>query len=683
MNWRAIVCAVAAAQAVLQGTTADVAAQIFANEPPAMTPNDGVSDFIPAASGSDSSERERAGECLGGGCSNFSVNNPVGTLWTTSSAFITWSTCIHGGDYAFYLVSYGQTYEWSLCPAEGGGGSFDSELSLWDEAGTTPYCYSNDYCGPDARIAWTATLTGVVRVLVSAYPCLSNNICTTLRFRCASCESCIPDFAVTAPGTWSANTCGASNRCDPRPGPEHIYQIVIPTTGVWTFSLCGSTFDTYLYLGTTCCALEMGQNDDSEVCSPQSQLSGWLTAGTYYARIEGHDTSPPNWCGDYTFSVFQCVAACPPGGVPENEPACHTDYDDRTDGGCSWDPQVFWPIANGQTVCGTSGTFLHRAFDNTDPNSAGPYFEFRDTDWYELATTEPMVLTWTAEAEFPVQIRVIDGSCGCALRRTLMSSTVGPCETATLTTECLPPGRYWFWVAPSIFTGVPCGLSYTATLTGVPCALAQPGDMCGNAIPVPGLPYYDTGNTCAYADNYAEACPNVDYTPDVVYAYSPPVNQHITLDLRDSSFDTRLFVYEDACCSPAIACNEGCGTGCPNAAARIECLPVQAGHTYYVVVEGYGGSCGDYVLRVTAARPEIASCPTSRTLPAGPSCQATMPDLTVELVATETCDANLRISQDPPAKESTGCRTVTLRGLSAANSSSRSYFLNTPGMPTS
>ena len=151
-----------------------------------------------------SPEDGRSGECLTGmGCSNFNANYPPGTFSSTSADWVTVDTCLYAGDYAYYSVTAGQSYEWSLCSADGGSAPYDSQLTLWSEDGTTRYCYSDDYCiaDYDGKIAWTATFSGIVRLLVSEYLCADNNFCTTLVWRCASCSA---DMVVIADAWWSS-----------------------------------------------------------------------------------------------------------------------------------------------------------------------------------------------------------------------------------------------------------------------------------------------------------------------------------------------------------------------------------------------------------------------------------------------------------------------------------------------
>ncbi|UCD76146.1 MAG: hypothetical protein JSV91_04330, partial [Phycisphaerales bacterium] len=181
-------------------------------------------------------------------------------------------------------------------------------------------------------------------------------LCTMLGPLCAFVASvslagntlgqCTPDFEVIAPGQWTGTTCDAGNDCDLRPSEEHIYEIEILTDGNWVFSLCESSFDTCLYLGTTCCGQELGFADDE--CGPlsfQSELVVFgLAAGTYYVTIEGYDVSD---CGDYVLDVLEYV---PVEGCPE----------DSIFGQIPYGPDAAWDI--GISDAGTAEG--HLRFDN-------------------------------------------------------------------------------------------------------------------------------------------------------------------------------------------------------------------------------------------------------------------------------------------------------------------------------
>ncbi|MHC4090449.1 MAG: InlB B-repeat-containing protein, partial [Planctomycetota bacterium] len=134
-------------------------------------------------------------------------------------------------------------------------------------------------------------------------------------------QGCVPDFTVTAPHTSPMrSTCGEGDDCGLWSSEEHIYEVTIPSAGYWRFSLCSSSWDTYLYLGTTCCGNQVGEDDDGcgEMYGPSELLTN-LNAGTYYVAIEGYSVTD---CGNYVLSIEP--AATPPvisAVVPNHAPA--------------------------------------------------------------------------------------------------------------------------------------------------------------------------------------------------------------------------------------------------------------------------------------------------------------------------------------------------------------------------
>ena len=129
------------------------------------------------------------------------------------------------------------------------------------------------------------------------------------------------------------------------------------------------------------------------------------------------------------------------------------------------------------------------------------------------------------------------------------------------------------------------------------------GDTIEECWTIPSLPFFETGNTCGFADDYDEACPyDSNWAPDVVYCYSPPHYMCVSISLCDSYYDTKVYVYEDEWTPGAPhACNDD-NSGCVDPpvpyTSWLEYVHMGAGHTYYIVVDGYGGDCGDYVLAV-------------------------------------------------------------------------------------
>ena len=141
------------------------------------------------------------------------------------------------------------------------------------------------------------------------------------------------------------------------------------------------------------------------------------------------------------------------------------------------------------------------------------------------------------------------------------------------------------------------------------------GDTCATATVITSLPYSDTGDTSAYNDDYYETC---DYTasgaPDVVYSYTPASDMVIDIDLCDSAYDTRLFVFEDTCSAPGSGVRHACNDDTPGCGddgfrSRLEEVPLTAGHTYYIVVDGYSSyDFGNYELNITQGVDPTGAC---------------------------------------------------------------------------
>ena len=65
----------------------------------------------------------------------------------------------------------------------------------------------------------------------------------------------------------------------------------------------------------------------------------------------------------------------------------------------------------------------------------------------------------------------------------------------------------------------------------------------------------------------------------------------VTVDLCASTYDTKVYVYDSSL--TMIVCNDDyCSF------QSIVCLPVTHGASYYIVVDGYGGSCGNYNMQI-------------------------------------------------------------------------------------
>lgn len=119
---------------------------------------------------------------------------------------------------------------------------------------------------------------------------------------CAAAAPC-PDFSIAATSgtiTHSSTTAGAGNDCSYRSSTDRASAISIPCSGTWRFSLCrGVSWDTYLYLSTSCCGgTTLSTSDDA--CGLQSEITAAFTPGTYFLVVEGYSSGS---AGAYTLPI--------------------------------------------------------------------------------------------------------------------------------------------------------------------------------------------------------------------------------------------------------------------------------------------------------------------------------------------------------------------------------------------
>lgn len=148
----------------------------------------------------------------------------------------------------------------------------------------------------------------------------------------------------------------------------------------------------------------------------------------------------------------------------------------------------------------------------------------------------------------------------------------------------------------------------------------QGGDLISSATPIASLPYYDSGVTTGYINDYDEICPYSGSTsPDVVYSFVPGANTTISVDLCASSYDTKVYIYQNAV-GNLIACNDDAGCGYSGWQSLVENIALVGGNTYYIVIDGYGGASGEYVMAVEEFQPCVLTCPGGALLEGEPPC---------------------------------------------------------------
>lgn len=125
-------------------------------------------------------------------------------------------------------------------------------------------------------------------------------------------------------------------------------------------------------------------------------------------------------------------------------------------------------------------------------------------------------------------------------------------------------------------------------------AFAQ-GNTCGSPIVVSSLPYTQSGNTSTYGDNYSSGnvpatasgaiingTGNTSYLDgdDVVFAYTPPCNEVITISTTNDNSWIGLWAFTGC----AFTSTVGYHTSTSGTTRQIANLPVTGGVTYYFVI---------------------------------------------------------------------------------------------------
>ena len=389
-------------------------------------------------------------------CPAAGFNYPTGTFTPTPSwqvlAIDSWA-----GDYALFNVVNGTTYEWSFCSADGGSVSWDSELTLYNNANlSTHLAYTDDACGLDAKITWAATFTGVARLKISEHPCLDNMIDATLVYRsigtvpppandnCAGAIDLIVNSnCVNIQGDVTGATLSAPVECTGTANDDVWFKFT-PSTSAVVVSVAGSpNFDAVMEIFSgTCGSLSSISCTDTSLDGETETVSLInLTPGnTYYVRVfDWYGSIPATPTFDIcVYAGAVCNITMPGGAINETEP-CGSDQN----GGCNMVTPAYQPIACGNTIYGTSWS--------TNSN--------RDTDWYNFTLTSTTTVFLNAQAEFPAQLLLVD-IFDCASASIIDFDDGGQCEALSISTS-LPAGSYAAFISHAGFIDNGCATANT------------------------------------------------------------------------------------------------------------------------------------------------------------------------------------------------------------------------------
>ena len=260
-------------------------------------------------------------------------NTLTGTAVTPPCPGTTSVACVQGGQYALVNVVNGNTYTFQTC----GGAAWDTQITLFNGASATSLAYNDDACAPQSSVSWTANYTGQVRVLLDAFPCLSNATCATLTITCTPpppattnnepCTATALTPALACVNTIGSNAGATATTGPPAPtcgsyaGGDVWFSVVVPAGGAVTLSSTAITGSLLAdggmaaYTASSCTGpfTAVGCNDDFNGLMPLLALTGLTPGTTLWVRFWEY--------GNNAVGQFNICATIPPP-PPTNDNPC-------------------------------------------------------------------------------------------------------------------------------------------------------------------------------------------------------------------------------------------------------------------------------------------------------------------------------------------------------------------------
>ncbi len=380
-------------------------------------------------------------------------------------------------------------------------------------------------------------------------------------------DTCAAPYAAAGYGLYSGDTSVLTDNyvgsCSGNAAPDAVYAFVAPDTGSVCASLIGSSFDTTMYVQTTCGdpATDLGCNDDAS--GLQSEVTFSTVAGqTYYVIVDGFGANSglydltlysgtcsgvlptPGSCGEATAITPGVYSGSTSGGSDDTAPSC-------TSGGSPERIYAWTPSASGTACASLEGSSFDTAlYVQTSCGNGGTEVVCND-DTFGLQSQ----VEWATAAGTTYYV-VVDGYSGASGAFQLALSDTGCDGTAPFNVE--------------------------------------PGDTCGDAGVINAFGTY-TGDTSTFVNDYDASCPGGS-GPDGVYTFIAPTTGTVCVNTNGSTFDTVLSV-GTSCFADDLGCDDDGGFGTQS---QLQ-FEATAGVNYTIVIDGYGSaSSGATVLNVSS-----------------------------------------------------------------------------------
>lgn len=265
--------------------------------------------------------------------------------------------------------------------------------------------------------------------------------------------------------------------------PDVVYAFTAPSTGSYTISLCGSEFDSKLYIDEAGLAM-VACNDDydwslanGDACFQDARIDNFQATGgeVYYLVVDGYSGAG----GAYTISVDVAAACDVPVSndiIQEGEPALATGQTDSFNCGCTCDAG-FGILALEADPVGQVVVDLVQGWRD---------FGIRDRDWFRFTAGAS---GWV-HIELESEVGAIAGVYGNADCLDLLGPTmliVAPCTPGSLDVAVAPGADFYIQtVTERVFppngilpASVDAVLTVSGLATGVPVSPTSWGEVKG------------------------------------------------------------------------------------------------------------------------------------------------------------------------------------------------------------
>lgn len=392
-----------------------------------------------------------------------------------------------------------------------------------------------------------------------------------------SADACATATTISAlGGTFNGTTTGASSLegtcANTRNGPEKVFRWTPLTSGVATIETCsgtGTSFDSVVYVRSSDCnaGTQIACNDDTGSCvtaEPNdhhgSRVQPTVTAGqTYFIVVDGVNTG-----GAFVLRVV------PPGiviPIPTVVPSVTATPRPTTTATTTPKPTTTATVTPKPTTTATATPKPTTTVTTTPKPTATATVTAKPTTTVTLTAT-------------PI-----------ATRTAVRTATASP--TTTLTAEP---------------TASPTP-TFTSEPTASPTPTSGPTGVCAAPTVVPAEGGTFTGRTYGTrAGQMTGSCAATRTAPERVFSWTPAVSGSATIHTCSrtaTTFDTVLYVRAEGCsASTELACKND-SRECPptvngrSKGSRIQ-IDVNAGQTYFIVVDGAFGATGRFSLTIDA-----------------------------------------------------------------------------------